>query len=41
MPYFVEAMFSHSLAMIEAERRWIEDFMNQLEERTESNTCEE
>ena len=41
MPYFVEAMFSHSLAMIEAERRWIEDFMNQLEERTESNTREE
>lgn len=32
MPYFVEAMFSHSIAMIEAERRWIEKFMNQLEE---------
>jgi DNA-binding PadR family transcriptional regulator len=32
LPYFVEAMFSHSVAMIEAERRWIERFMNQLEE---------
>jgi DNA-binding PadR family transcriptional regulator len=32
LPYFVEAMFSHSIAMIEAERRWIEKFMNQLEE---------
>ena len=41
MPYFVEAMFSHSIAMIEAERRWIEKFMNQLEERTENNTREE
>lgn len=32
LPYFVEAMFSHSMAMIEAERSWIEKFMNQLEE---------
>ena len=32
LPYFVDAMFSHSIAMIEAERRWIEQFINQLEE---------
>jgi DNA-binding PadR family transcriptional regulator len=32
LPYFVEAMFSHSIAMIEAERRWIGKFMNQLDE---------
>ena len=32
LPYFVEAMFSHSMTMIEAEYRWIEEFMNQLEE---------
>jgi DNA-binding PadR family transcriptional regulator len=33
LPYFVEAMFSHSITMIEAERGWIDIFMNQLEER--------
>jgi DNA-binding PadR family transcriptional regulator len=38
MPYFVEAMFSHSVAMIEAERRWIDKFINQLEERTDKTT---
>lgn len=32
LPYFVEAMFGHSIAMIEAERRWIEKFINQMEE---------
>jgi DNA-binding PadR family transcriptional regulator len=37
LPYFVEAMFSHSIAMIEAERRWIEQFMNQLEEKNDED----
>ncbi len=32
MPYFVEAMFSHSMTMIETERRWIDKFIRQLEE---------
>jgi DNA-binding PadR family transcriptional regulator len=41
LPYFVEAMFSHSIAMIEAERRWIVKFISQLEERTETNNREE
>ncbi|KPK91928.1 MAG: hypothetical protein AMJ88_12300 [Anaerolineae bacterium SM23_ 63] len=41
LPYFVEAMFSHSITMIEAERRWTEEFINQLEERTKKNTHEE
>jgi DNA-binding PadR family transcriptional regulator len=37
MPYFVEAMFSHSIAMIEAERRWIEKFVDQLEDRSDED----
>jgi DNA-binding PadR family transcriptional regulator len=41
LPYFVEAMFSHSIVMIEAERGWIEEFVNQLEERTKKSTREE
>jgi len=32
LPYFVEAMFSHSITLIEAERQWIEEFLKQLEE---------
>jgi DNA-binding PadR family transcriptional regulator len=31
LPYFVEAMFDHSLTMVEAEKRWIEKFIQQLE----------
>ena len=37
LSYFVEAMFSHSIAMIEAERRWIEKFINQLEEMNDED----
>lgn len=37
LPYFVEAMFSHSITMIEAERRWTDKFMNQLEERVDED----
>ena len=32
LPYFVETMFSHSITMIKAERSWIEDLIQQLEE---------
>jgi DNA-binding PadR family transcriptional regulator len=32
LPYFVEAMFSYSITMIEAERAWVEKFIVQLEE---------
>jgi DNA-binding PadR family transcriptional regulator len=31
LPFFVEAMFSYSLTMIEAERAWVEEFIQQLE----------
>ena len=31
LPYFVEAMFEHSVSMLEAEKRWIHKFMQQLE----------
>jgi DNA-binding PadR family transcriptional regulator len=31
-PYFVEAMFSHSINLIEAERTWVDEFIKQLEE---------
>jgi DNA-binding PadR family transcriptional regulator len=30
LPYFVEAMFDHSITMIEAELKWITQFMLQL-----------
>ncbi len=33
LPYFVEAMFSHSVAMLEAERGWVQDFITQLEKQ--------
>jgi DNA-binding PadR family transcriptional regulator len=32
LPYFVEAMFQHSRAMIEAELGWVQGFMEQEEE---------
>jgi len=31
LPYFVEAMFDHSITMIESEKRWIHNFIQQLE----------
>ena len=31
LPYFVEAMFDHSLTMIEAERSWINTLIQELE----------
>jgi DNA-binding PadR family transcriptional regulator len=37
LPYFVEAMFSHSLALIQAELEWTESFMEKLEQRDEED----
>jgi DNA-binding PadR family transcriptional regulator len=37
LPYFVEAMFSHSLALLEAESRWTKRFIKQLEGRSEQD----
>jgi len=31
LPYFVDAMFSHSVRMLEAELSWVEQFIEQLE----------
>jgi DNA-binding PadR family transcriptional regulator len=31
LPYFVEAMFEQSITMIEAERQWVEKFIQQVE----------
>lgn len=31
LPYFVEAMFEHSVTMIEAEREWVLNFIRQVE----------
>ena len=31
LPFFVEAMFDHSLTMVEAEKRWIEKFIHKME----------
>jgi DNA-binding PadR family transcriptional regulator len=31
LPYFVDAMFDHGITMAEAEARWIETFITQLE----------
>ena len=31
LPYFVEAMFDHSITMVGAEKRWIKKFIQQLE----------
>jgi DNA-binding PadR family transcriptional regulator len=36
LPYFVEAMFDHSLTMIEAELGWVAGFLLQLEGRGDS-----
>ena len=32
LPYFVDAMFEHSITMIEAELTWVERFINRMEE---------
>lgn len=37
VPFFVDAMFEYSLAMIEAECVWIENFIKQLEERNDTH----
>lgn len=31
LPFFVGAMFDYSLTMVEAEKKWIENFIQQLE----------
>lgn len=31
LPYFVEAMFDHTITMVEAEKRWIKKFIQQME----------
>jgi DNA-binding PadR family transcriptional regulator len=33
LPYFVDAMFSHSITLIEAELKWITQFIAQLRDR--------
>jgi hypothetical protein len=32
LPFFVDAMFEHSIAMISAELGWLDRFMEELEE---------
>ena len=36
LPYFVDAMLSHSVTMLEAELAWMEQFIEQMEERKET-----
>jgi DNA-binding PadR family transcriptional regulator len=36
LPYFVEAMFDYSATLVEAELAWVESFIKQLEEKSES-----
>jgi DNA-binding PadR family transcriptional regulator len=33
LPYFVDAMFDHSVTMIQAEMKWIKEFTERMEER--------
>ena len=35
LPYCVDAMFSHSVTMLEAELAWVKQFIEQMEERKE------
>ena len=35
LPYFVDALFSHSITIIEAELKWITQFMSQLAEQAD------
>jgi DNA-binding PadR family transcriptional regulator len=37
LPYFVEAMFDHTTAMLQAEQEWIQTFIAQLEEMGDGN----
>jgi DNA-binding PadR family transcriptional regulator len=37
MPYFVDALFDHSVAMIRAEMAWVDKFIKQVEEHHEQN----
>ena len=32
LPYFVDAMFHHSIALVDAELAWVEDFIVRMEE---------
>ena len=34
LPYFVDAMFEHSMAMIRAEQEWLVQFMDRLRDQT-------
>ena len=34
LPYFIDAMFDHSVTMIQAELEWITQFISQLEDQT-------
>lgn len=36
LPYFVEAMFGHSVTLLETELKWVERFIEQMEERKET-----
>jgi DNA-binding PadR family transcriptional regulator len=40
LPYFVEAMFNHSLALLRAELWWCERFIKQLQEQGETEEVE-
>lgn len=31
LPYFVEALFTYSIALIQTERKWVEEFIKQVE----------
>jgi hypothetical protein len=35
LPHFVEAMFSHSITLIESELKWITGFTSQLADQTD------
>ncbi len=37
LPYFVEAMFEYSLALVQAERNWVEKFLDKLQNGNEMN----
>jgi DNA-binding PadR family transcriptional regulator len=37
LPYFVEAMFEHSVALILAELEWLERFISQLEDQSDQD----
>ncbi len=37
MPYYVNALFDYSVTMIQAEKMWVEKFIQQVEEQHEQN----